>query len=261
VTAGIGHGLPWDSVAGAVGNFGAAVGKAALHGLAQGGLSEIGGGDFASGFIGGAFGSMAGSAIGYAGDQGYFGGLLKDRGAGGIVLRTSIAATVGGTAAALGGGSFTNGAISAAFVHLFNDEMRIINHVKNILVNAVRKAWNTPNTVLGLLWGGLGMVGGAKPTLGNNAIQFENHPFMPLGAITIGNTIHYPQGFGPDFKLHNGVLGKHEMQHTYQGEMLGPLYIPSNILGLSLGGIRDGDTHGPSNWNERGPQSKPARPW
>jgi hypothetical protein len=48
---------------------------------------------------------------------------LKDRGAGGIVLRTSIAATVGGTAAALGGGSFTNGAISAAFVHLFNDEL------------------------------------------------------------------------------------------------------------------------------------------
>ena len=125
VTAGIGHGLPWDRVAGAVGNFGAAVGKAALHGFAQGGLSEIQGGDFASGFVGGAFGSLAGSAMGYAGDRGYFGGLLKDRGAGGIVLSTSIAATVGGTAAALGGGSFTNGAISVAFVHLFNDELRV----------------------------------------------------------------------------------------------------------------------------------------
>ena len=49
-------------------------------------------------------------------------GLLKDPCAGGIVLRTSIAANVGGTAAALGGGSFTMGAISAAFVDLLTDK-------------------------------------------------------------------------------------------------------------------------------------------
>ena len=59
-------------------------------------------------------------------------GLLKYPGAGGIVLRTSIAATVGGTAAALGGGNFTNGAISAAFVHLFHDKHhQAINSFRN----------------------------------------------------------------------------------------------------------------------------------
>jgi hypothetical protein len=40
----------------------------------------------------------------------------------GISGRTAIAATAGGVAAELGGGKFANGAMSAAFVHLFNAE-------------------------------------------------------------------------------------------------------------------------------------------
>jgi len=44
--------------------------------------------------------------------------------AGGIVARTTIAATVGGTASEIGGGTFANGAVSGAFVHLFNAEGR-----------------------------------------------------------------------------------------------------------------------------------------
>lgn len=39
-----------------------------------------------------------------------------------MVGRTSIMAIIGGTFAKLGGGKFANGAMSAAFVHLFNDE-------------------------------------------------------------------------------------------------------------------------------------------
>ncbi len=121
VTAGVGHGLPWDSVAGAVGNFGAAVGKAELDGLAQGGLSEIQGGDSQAVFLGGIwFPDWIGHGV--RGARGCFGGLLKDPGTGGIVLRMSLAATVGGTAAALGVGGFTRGAISAAFVDLLTDE-------------------------------------------------------------------------------------------------------------------------------------------
>jgi len=38
------------------------------------------------------------------------------------VARTTIAATVGGTASEIGGGTFANGAVSGAFVHLFNAE-------------------------------------------------------------------------------------------------------------------------------------------
>ncbi len=39
-----------------------------------------------------------------------------------MVGRTSIMAIIGGTFAKLGGGKFANGAMSAAFVHLFNAE-------------------------------------------------------------------------------------------------------------------------------------------
>jgi len=43
-------------------------------------------------------------------------------GAGGFSMRTTVMAIVGGTASALGGGKFSNGAVSGAFVHMFNAE-------------------------------------------------------------------------------------------------------------------------------------------
>jgi len=43
-------------------------------------------------------------------------------GYGGVVGRTTIMGIVGGTASALGGGKFSNGAMSGAFVHMFNGE-------------------------------------------------------------------------------------------------------------------------------------------
>ena len=44
--------------------------------------------------------------------------------------------------------------------------------------------------------------------------------------------------------------GIHEMQHTYQGQVLGPLYLPSNILGGIAGMIFGGSRHAPQNCNE-----------
>jgi len=41
--------------------------------------------------------------------------------ASGFVARTSIAATVGGTASEIGGGKFANGAVTGAFVELYNE--------------------------------------------------------------------------------------------------------------------------------------------
>lgn len=134
----------------------------------------------------------------------------------------------------------------------------VINGLQGIFgtgLDILGKVWNLPNTIVGLVWGGIGLVAGADVTLGNNAMQFENHPLMLFGAITLGNTIHYPAGFGPS------KIGDHEKQHTIQGQQLGPLYLPSNALGLSLAQMIDRDTHGPTNWNERGPQATPPRPW
>lgn len=76
--------------------------KALLHGVTQGELSLLQGGDFRSGFL-----------SGFAGDL----GASYSKGN----LMMSIVA--GGTASRLGGGSFANGAITAAFVAIYNDGM------------------------------------------------------------------------------------------------------------------------------------------
>jgi hypothetical protein len=134
------------------------------------------------------------------------------------------------------------------------------------------KIWNAPNTILGLGYGGLGYIAGWPSkwlglqkeapgiTTGNNAVQFTNNPFGGAGAITIGNT----ETFTPNTDKHADVrqeLGPHEEQHTYQGQQLGPLYLPSNILGGMAGLLIDGDWHGQHNWNEAGPMQIPPRPW
>jgi hypothetical protein len=87
--------------------------RASTHGLTQGGLSEVAGGDFGSGFLGGLSGSVAGSIMqteSFAGHS-FFGSFQG---------QLASSAVVGGTVAEIGGGKFANGAISAAFVQLFN---------------------------------------------------------------------------------------------------------------------------------------------
>jgi len=89
--------------------------RAAAHGAVQGGLSKASGGTFRAGFCSGAFGSFAGS-IGAE-------FLPKGGGFGGFSLRVSFSATAGGVGSVLGGGKFQNGAITAAFVQIFNHEV------------------------------------------------------------------------------------------------------------------------------------------
>lgn len=88
--------------------------RAATHGIVQGGIAELQGGDFGSTFLSAAAGSTAGSLMGNrfgnAGDKE------------GVVTRTVAAAIVGGTTSELAGGKFANGAMTAAIVHLFNNE-------------------------------------------------------------------------------------------------------------------------------------------
>jgi len=47
---------------------------------------------------------------------------VGDKGYGGIIPRTLIASAVGGTSSLVAGGKFANGAVTGAFVHLFNTE-------------------------------------------------------------------------------------------------------------------------------------------
>jgi|GEM_PF-722876 len=114
---GIGHGFGGGSIGTAFGfaegSLGDTLVTSLAHGVAQGALSAATGGDFKDGFISGFAGAISGSIVGQ----------IDIDGTPGIAIRTVIAAAIGGTAAELTGGSFVNGAITAAFVHLFNSEM------------------------------------------------------------------------------------------------------------------------------------------
>ena len=81
--------------------------KSLLHGLSRGIIAKLQGGSFRAGFFSGLSSALDIGTVGY----------------GTIVGRTVIMAVVGGTASVLGGGKFANGAMSGAFVHLFNAEM------------------------------------------------------------------------------------------------------------------------------------------
>ena len=85
---------------------------------------------------------------------------------------------------------------------------------------------------------------------------------MGDSAVTLGNTVSYGGDFGPETLVLGDIpVGVHELQHTIQGQLLGPLYLPSNVVGGVAAVIRNGYWHGSFNWNEVGPQSNPPRPW
>lgn len=146
------------------------------------------------------------------------------------------------------------------------------------------KVWAAPNTALGLAYGlaghAVGKAMGKDPRIGygGNAIQFVNNPFGGASAITLGNATIWngnpydrDHSDGPDWHDAEGrprmdvdsshTYPEHEEQHTRQSEQLGPLYLPSNLLGGAYGLVRDKQWHGEHNWNEAGPMSDPSRPW
>jgi hypothetical protein len=146
------------------------------------------------------------------------------------------------------------------------------------------KVWNLPNDAIGLVFGGLGYaIGWAAyelnaswqpnaPTIGfdGNALQFGNNPLMLFGiGLTFGNVESFardPDGGDSTQQLVGEGAGVpayvHEDQHTYQGQVLGPLYVPSYIIGGVISLISGGGNPvGPGNWMEAGPYMNPPQPW
>ena len=114
VGAGVAHGIGGHFGHNpAVFDFGNEFGRAVTHGLSQGGLHDIAGGSYEDGFLGGFFGSVGSSITNSPG----FGNTFNTRSS-----RLFAAVAIGGTASELGGGKFGNGALSAAFVEMFNHE-------------------------------------------------------------------------------------------------------------------------------------------
>ena len=141
------------------------------------------------------------------------------------------------------------------------------------LITGVGKAWNLPNTLLGLAYGVtghlVGRIAGTRPriSLGNNAIQFHDNALM-LTAMALGNVIIYGPARKPDMPnlcfrdspAHHTV-GREEFRHTQQGEILGPFYLPVHLVAgvLSLlrsphpDLVRKVDAWHRNNFMERGP--------
>jgi hypothetical protein len=98
-------------LAAGVGELGlSAYGAAAAHGVSQGGLNAMQGGDFWQGFASAAFSSLAGSYVESS-------PRLQQSS---LATKAAIGAVSGGTASVIGGGKFENGAITGAFVVVFN---------------------------------------------------------------------------------------------------------------------------------------------
>lgn len=98
------------------------------------------------------------------------------------------------------------------------------------LLDVIGKAWNAPNTLIGLCVGGVGHAFGGQLGMANNAIEFRDNALMnafsPCGAIALGNVIVYGS------RAYR--LSAHERVHTLQGQWLGPAYLPLNALGMVL---------------------------
>ncbi|HRQ15373.1 MAG TPA: hypothetical protein PK205_18905, partial [Promineifilum sp.] len=92
--------------------------KTLAHGMAGGLLSTAGGGRFGDGFLGAAAGQAMAPAIDGIG-RGSDGQIANDPGQ--QLARVTAAAAAGGTASALGGGKFANGAKTFGFMRLFRE--------------------------------------------------------------------------------------------------------------------------------------------
>lgn len=93
----------------------------------------------------------------------------------------------------------------------------------------------------------------------------QGHNFVG-SAITIGNVISYdknfaPNSYGPDDFMddpygEHHTVAQHEIQHTYQGQMVGALYLPLCLSGMGLDFIISGPSagfHGKWSFMESGP--------
>jgi len=133
----VGHSASFFNASGASG-YGTAAGKAVLHGISRGVITKAQGGKFSAGFWSGFISS--GFSVG-------------TKGYGGFQGRTAIMAAVGGTSSVISGGKFANGAITGAFVHMFNAEQgswtendAIKAEANSLAMSKVYPNWKQPGT-------------------------------------------------------------------------------------------------------------------
>ena len=110
------------------------------------------------------------------------------------------------------------------------------------LIRAVRALWTLPTTLLGHL-AGLIASGQLPRRVGGAAAVGWLYPIRPgvgfdwVGAVTIGHAILYRPGMldGPTTAARLTLA--HELAHTRQHDLLGPLYLPLHILAQAVSAL------------------------
>lgn len=104
----------------------------------------------------------------------------------------------------------------------------------------VRALWLLPTNVLGHL-AGLVVSGGAPRRVGGPAARGWLYPIRRglgldwVGAVTLGHVILYRPGM---FDGRSGrLILAHELAHTRQHDVLGPLYLPLHILAQTTSAV------------------------
>jgi len=165
----------------------------ATHGAAQGALAELTGGDFRSAAIGAFAAHMSKGMM--MKENGSFMDIQNRGGLGAIAGRTAVASAVGGFSAKLGGGKFKNGAITGAFVHMYNGERE---HLKSKFTLTVG-AKGTPLSASADTDGNVG-VGASKGGVGMSASSDGSNKVNAL-TVSIESNSSGMQGKTPDFTL------------------------------------------------------------
>ncbi len=174
------------------------------------------------------------SPISHVGTEGY----------GKMVGRTSIMAIIGGTFAKLGDGKFANGAMSVAFVHLFNGE--ISNYIHKT-VNSVKHLWEkVHNYIVAGVGGGMhvGFVGAygqynmATDTL---TVCARIGPGLYIGGgAQLGaqydtnpdNDVDWSAGVGADYAFGTEGAGGQITANTDTITVAGDARLPNSSLGI-----------------------------
>jgi hypothetical protein len=103
--------------------------------------------------------------------------------------------------------------------------------------------WTSPNSLLGLLAGCIGLACGARVQWRRRdlALSFGRMPWLSQGALTLGNVIlHTGESLDVDCFTYAHRAGRaieprvsladHERAHVYQYMLLGPLFLPVYLL-------------------------------
>jgi len=161
--------------------------SAALHGVSQGAFAEATGGDFRSSFVGGFAGHYVSGSM-QATNDGSWMDINGNPNPGAIAGRTAVAAVAGGTASYLGGGKFKNGAVTAAFVHMYNaeaiDPFEAIDWLSERCSSPCENPYDVGPTVTG---------GGTAEEFENARQNYRQYQREQLHEMTVGGELSYAE--------------------------------------------------------------------